>query len=288
MAIPCPHCGARTVRVGSFDTTKPYCAACGWNCENAERLLRSDRGALLAFTILGLLLAMWEWIRAGGSVALPIWFALSFVFLGFIFFAQNWLALRRLARVQLLSAEQIRQHSEAPAEASLPVPRNVRFIGKYYIHIFGYLLAALAVLVLVLVGLGPAPAPKDQNNIWPWLTVVFVAVPWLAAAPYGFFRSRLAERHLLRNGKVAAGVICNAHSNPYRWLWLPLSWPVNVWYRSVIYEFRDATGNLHRHEMRDWSKKLYEEMPVTVFYEAHNPNHSVAMECALTRVVATR
>lgn len=287
MAIPCPYCGARTVRVGSLNTTKPYCAACGWNRENAERLLRSDRGDLLAFTILGVLFAIWESIRASGSVVFATWLGLTFVGLGLIFFARDWLALRRLARVQSFSAEQIRQHSEAPAEASLPLPRNVRFIGKYYIHIFGYSLAAFTVLVLVLVGLVPAPAPKDQNNIWPCLTVVFVAVPWLAAAPYGFFRSRLAERHLLRNGKVAAGVIRNAHSNPYRWLWLPVSWGLDVWYRSVVYEFRDAAGNLHRHEMRDWSKKLYEEMPVTVFYEAHNPNHSVAMECALTRVVAT-
>lgn len=283
MAIPCPHCGARTVRVGSFYTTKPYCAACGWNRENAERLLRSDRGDLLAFTILGLLFAIWELMRGRG----PIWFGLSLVFLGLIFFAQNWLALRRLAHVQSFSAEHIRQHSEASVEASLPLPRNVRFIGTYYIHIFGYLLAAFAVLVLVLVSFDPAPAPKGQNNIGLWLIAVFVAVPWLAAAPYGFFRSRLAERHLLRNGKVAAGIIRNADSNPYRWLWIPLSWPVNLWYRSVVYEFRDAAGNLHRHEMRDWSKKLYEEMPVTVFYEAHNPNHSVAMECALTRVVAT-
>jgi len=284
MAIPCPHCGARTVRVGSLYTTKPYCPACGWNRDNAERLLRSDRGDLLAFPILGLFFAIWEWIRAGESVAFAIWLGLLFVFLGFIFFAQNWLALRRLAHVQSFSAEQIWQHSEAPAEASLPLPRNVRFVGKYYIHIFAYLLAASAVLVLVLVW---ASATKDRSDIWLWLIAALLAVEWLAAAPYGFIRSRLAERHLLRNGTVAAGVIRNAHSNPYRWLWLPLSWPVNVWYRSVVYEFRDAAGNLHRHEMRDWSKKLYEKMPVTVFYEAHDPNHSVAMECALARVVAT-
>lgn len=295
MAIPCPYCGARTARVGSLDTTKPYCPACGWNRENAERLLRSDRGALLAFTILALSFAIWEAIRASGRAASAMWLGLSFVCLGLIFFARDWLALRRLARVRLaknwrsdpgLSIEQMRQHSEAPVEDSFPIPRNVRLVRKYYVHIFTYLLVTSAVLVLVLVGI-QLPLAATRDNVWLFLAVVIFAVTWLVMAPYGFFRNRLAERHLLRNGKVAAGVIRNAHSNPYRWLWLPLSWPVNVWYRSVIYEFRDAAGNLHRHEMRDWSKKLYEEMPVTVFYEAHNPNHSVAMECALTKVVAT-
>jgi|SRR5579864_4253408 len=163
MAIPCPHCGARTVRVGSLNTTKPYCPACGWNRDNAERLLRSDRGDLFAFTILGLLFAIWESIRASGKVVFAIWLGLSFVCLGLIFFARDWVALRRLVHVQSFSAEQIRQHSEAPAEASLPLPRNVQFIGKYYIHIFVYLLAALARTRACASGPRPSPSAKESK-----------------------------------------------------------------------------------------------------------------------------
>lgn len=296
MAIPCPHCGRKTRLVGSFHTTKPYCPACGWNSHNAAQLLRSDDAELLVFAVFGAFLAFWEWVRSAWTLEFAAGFCAVFLVVLFAFYAKGRVVLTQITHLPQSGISKTRfefpnsreaARDIAPPEAYSSVPRSAQFVAKFYSHILIYLaVASFIVAVIFLVYVPPTP-PKTGWDVFNLLAVAFLAVLWIGTTPIGFLRNRVHELHLIRYGRVARGTVLSAHSATYRWLWIPstggFGFP-HVYYKSVVYEFRDSLGHLHKHETHDWSKKLYESMPVTIFYDSGDPNRSVSMECALARL----
>jgi hypothetical protein len=51
-----------------------------------------------------------------------------------------------------------------------------------------------------------------------------------------------------------------------------------------VYSYRDASGKGFQNRVTDFSNKLYEEMPIHVFYDPLNSCESVALESSLYRV----
>jgi hypothetical protein len=51
-----------------------------------------------------------------------------------------------------------------------------------------------------------------------------------------------------------------------------------------VYSYRDSSGKGFQNRVTDFSNKLYEEMPIHVFYDPLNSCESAALESSLYRV----
>jgi hypothetical protein len=85
-----------------------------------------------------------------------------------------------------------------------------------------------------------------------------------------FFRNRIRERRLFMNGELSNGYVVTQSETPYG--------------RHIVYSYRDTIDTGFQNRATDFSNKLYEEMPIQIFYDPLNPRESAALESSLYRL----
>jgi hypothetical protein len=109
--------------------------------------------------------------------------------------------------------------------------------------------------------LGPSGAGKMKSVLVVVLWTVFL---WSCVS---FYANRIRERRLFLNGELSRGIVM-AQSNTQLG-------------SRIVYSYSDKNGNGFQNRATDFSKKLYEDMPVHVFYDPNNSRASVILEGSL-------
>ena len=103
--------------------------------------------------------------------------------------------------------------------------------------------------------------------------VIAVIVAFMLLLPYAMWRSQVRECDLLENGEVALATVVR-------------QWKGDKGSSSVEYEFKDFQGETRKGMGFDYTEKLFEGMPVTVFYDRDNPKRQIPA-CATYHEVVT-
>jgi hypothetical protein len=102
--------------------------------------------------------------------------------------------------------------------------------------------------------------------------VVALAIwSWALWSCISFFRNRIRERRLFMNGELSLGVVVTQSGTEFG--------------SRIVYRYRDATGNSFQNRATDFSKKLYEEMSVHIFYNPLNPSENAVLEGSLYQIL---
>jgi hypothetical protein len=104
-----------------------------------------------------------------------------------------------------------------------------------------------------------------------WLIAAIVAL--LLLLPYTMWRSQVRECDLLKNGEVALATVVR-------------QWKGDKGSPSIQYEFKDFQGETRSGAGFDYSEKLFEGMPVAVFYDRDNPQRQIPV-CATYHEIIT-
>ena len=91
---------------------------------------------------------------------------------------------------------------------------------------------------------------------------------WLSAS---FFINRWKEQRLLTEGAFAKGIVLVQQD-------LSRSMP------RITYAFKDSVGRPFQKRVIDFRHALFEEMPVSIFYDEGEPSSSMALESSLFRL----
>jgi len=104
-----------------------------------------------------------------------------------------------------------------------------------------------------------------------WVIAGIVAL--LLLLPYAMWRQQVRECDLLQNGEVALATVVG-------------EWRGDKDQSSIEYEFKDFQGQTRRASGFDYTRKLFEGMPVAVFYDRDNPKRQIPA-CATYHEVVT-
>jgi hypothetical protein len=292
VAPPCPLCHGTT----RFAGNKPYCPSCGWNRQAA---LADVRGTLF-FLPLGIFLM-------GGFVFFlvrfwhfrnPYQIAIFTVFPAVGILINYFVSRRSLARLQALPASAMRAHpvpnnsfasSAARAANSSAViepsaqqqallrsspPREIRMSLRGRISLSVAFLAVLGFAAIFGLHLYTVWARKLSFAVFTpgdWLIAAIVAL--LLFLPYTMWRSQVRECDLLEHGEVALATVVG-------------QWQGDKGSSSIQYEFKDFQGETRKGSGFDYTEKLFEGMPVAVFYDRDNPQRQIPA-CATYHEVVT-
>jgi hypothetical protein len=292
VAPPCPHCHGAT----RFAGNKPYCPNCGWNRDAA---LADVRGTLVMLPF-GIFLM-------GGFVFFMIRFwhfrnpyqiAIFVVFPAVGILINYFVSRRSLARLQSLPAPAMRAaavpyNSFAPSavatassgtaiepSAQLQAllrtsrPREIRMSIRGRFSLSVALLGVLGFAAIFGLHLYTVWARKLSFAVFStgdWVIAAIVGL--LLFLPYTMWRSQVRESDLLENGEVALATVVR-------------QWKDDKSSSSVEYEFKDFQGETRRGMGFDYTQKLYEGMPVAVFYDRNNPQRQIPACSTYHEVVA--
>jgi hypothetical protein len=111
---------------------------------------------------------------------------------------------------------------------------------------------------------GPSNADRAKS--------AFVLLVWGLSfwSCISFYRNRIREKRLFTNGEVSEGVVLTQSDTRIG--------------RRIVYSYRDGSGTGFANRATDFSNKLYEEMPIHVFYDPLKSRESAALEGSLYRV----
>ena len=292
VAPPCPHCHGAT----RFAGNKPYCPNCGWNRDAA---LADVRGTLVMLPF-GIFLM-------GGFVFFMIRFwhfrnpyqiAIFVVFPAVGILINYFVSRRSLARLQSLPAPAMRAaavpyYSFAPSavatassgtaiepSAQLQAllrtsrPREIRMSIRGRFSLSVALLGVLGFAAIFGLHLYTVWARKHSFAVFTvgdWVIAAIVAL--LLYLPYTMWRSQVRECDLLENGEVALATVVK-------------QWKADKGSSSVEFEFKDFQGENRKGMGFDYTNKLFEGMPVAVFYDRDNPQRQIPA-CATYHEVVT-
>jgi hypothetical protein len=281
VAPPCPHCHGAT----RFAGNKPYCPNCGWNRDAA---LADVRGTLVMLPF-GIFLM-------GGFVFFMIRFwhfrnpyqiAIFVVFPAVGILINYFVSRRSLARLQSLPAPAMRAaavpyNSFAPSavatassgtaiepSAQLQAllrtsrPREIRMSIRGRFSLSVALLGVLGFAAIFGLHLYTVWARKLSFAVFStgdW--VIAAIVGFLLFLPYTMWRSQVRESDLLENGEVALATVVR-------------QWKDDKSSSSVEYEFKDFQGETRKGMGFDYTEKLFEGMPVAVFYDRDDPKRQI-------------
>lgn len=277
MKLICPACGqtATRVRAAFGDESAAYCENCGWNAGLAAKKLRSSISTSWLVIIFGVLLSAFVRHRAGLSAALALGCA-------FILFP---LSSGLLTRGRVLKVERVRDQFAAPT-ASIPLtksfegskataetlyqqrPRRTRFNWGGWIYSLSVLAASILLILLVRLILRDKSQPLWSGK-GVFVLASFACYFWLCAS---FFVNRWKERRLLVEGDFARGIVL-------------IQEDVSRSLPRITYAFRDSLGRQFQRRVTDFSHSLFEQMPVSIFYDQTEPSHSTALESSLFRLL---
>jgi hypothetical protein len=275
--VHCPHCHteATEIRAFLFQGSIAYCKNCGWNIGKATTKLRSDMWAMWLASGIGVLLAATAWMRGSFGIRGALGIAVPFVALPLGSGLVTKYRVSRIAALRPGAPQGARPALATPAapdqekDASLAArPRMVRLTMRGYMYTAGVAVATAFVLWLVSLVLrgiaSPSNAAIARNVI-----ALFVS-SWALWSCVSFFRNRIRERRLFMNGELSQGFVLNQSRTRYGSI--------------IVYTYRDAAGNGFKNRATDFSNRLYEEMPIHVFYDPLNSCESAALESSLYRV----
>jgi hypothetical protein len=287
MPIPeCPLCHKRA----SLEGQQLYCLNCGWNRDEAISAIRR-RVQMLPLGIVmfaGFTLVMvygWHFRNPaqiailGGGPALGIAFS--------YFYAQS-----RLAKLEALRANiaqpaaasfgtTLDESREAVALApdrryqgllSTSRPRRIRMAKR---GLFNIAIGVIVVLIFAtilgvhLYGVWARTLSLATFGPKDWLVAGLAAL--ILLIPYRMWRAQVRECDLLENGEIAMAQV------------------TRQWFQKnnslIAYEFKDFLGQAHQGLGFDYTRKLYKDMAVPVFYDGNNAKRQVAYCSTLHEVV---
>lgn len=188
--------------------------------------------------------------------------------------------LSRVANIQLATSGKIVQgaaavsatHDTADQQNDFPLamrPRTVHLTALGYLYTAGVTLGMTLVLWLLFVLLqgvaGPRSAARTVKYVFALL--IWGCVLWSCVS---FFRNRIREKRLFANGELSQGVVLTRFDRNTS--------------SQIVYSYRDVTGKGFQNRATDFSKKLYEEMPIHIFYDSLDPRRSAVLESSLYRI----
>jgi hypothetical protein len=281
VAPPCPLCHGAT----RFAGDKPYCPNCGWNRDAAMVNVRSSVasipiGILLMAGFVFFMVRFWHFSN-------PYQIAI-FIFFPAIGILINYIVSRRsLARLQALSVPAMRAASlptnsfapspvatansgaaiepSAQQQALLRTsrPREIRMSNRGRVRLSVASLGGVGFCANFGLHLY---AIWTRNNSFAAFTpgdwVIAAIVAFLLLLPYTMWRSQVRECDLLENGEVALATVLR-------------QWKGDKSSSSIEYEFKDFQGESRKGIGFDYTQKLFEGMPVAVFYERDNPKRQI-------------
>jgi hypothetical protein len=254
-------------------SNKPFCGRCGWNVERAEVAL-NDTKAMLKFIGLGVagvaLFAAFGALRSHDTELL--WFPAVFVLIAVVplwnyISARGAIAAAKSTAVPDLAQTILPIHSSIQLLLSLPRPRRVR-VGLT--GTLGLITLLSAVILLCLLSMVPfawhdSPVASRNSPLIPLLFVAFVVSAWVVPA---IFREK-RNWSLLRDGDVAlARVFAQSRAQRGR-----------TTYSKIEFEFQTSSGQIIRNSQKDLTEKVFEEMPIPVYYDPLDPSKNIAV-CA--------
>lgn len=277
--ITCPLCGSAVTLRQFFDrSTKPFCARCGWNLEQAESSLkekaRVSQFILVAFVIMAIGL-FWVSSSAGRgkpSIATLAIFAI-FVLAGGLplwsyFSARRAIALARSAvPVRGVQAQPIPDPFLQRIQ-SLPRPRRVRFrfTGTFAVVVLAGVGVLFGFVFYELARSNAAPSSlKDLTPLLPLVVLLF----FLGAFIVPSLLKEKRNRPLFQDGEVASARVLAQRTVAQG----------KSSYSQIDYEFRASDGQTIRNSERDLSRKVFEDMLIPVFYDPREPSRCAAL-CA--------
>jgi hypothetical protein len=293
VAPPCPLCHGAT-RIGG---NKPYCPNCGWNRDAALADIRGTLvmlpfGIFLMGGFVFFMVRFWHFRN-------PYQIAIFTVFPAIAILINYVVSRRSLVRLQTLPAPVTRAASvpynslasaAAVAEKSSGAvvdpsphqiallrtsrPREIRMSTRGRFSLSVALLGVLGFATIFGLPLYTIWARKLSVAAFTpgdWVIVAIVAL--LLFLPYTMWRSQVRECDLLENGEVALATVVR-------------QWKGDKGSSSVEYEFKDFQGETRKGMGFDYTEKLFEGMPVAVFYDRDNPQRQIP-SCATYHEVVT-
>jgi hypothetical protein len=292
VAPPCPLCHGAT----RFAGNKPYCPNCGWNRSAALADVRSSMLALPIgiFMMAGFVFFMIRFWHFRNPYQIAIFTVVPAVGILINYFMSR----RSLARLQSVPVPTMRSAtvpynsfapSSAVAEKSRGAviepsaqqqallhtsrPREIRMSTRGRFSLSVALLGVMgfaAIFGLHLYTIWQRKLSVAAFTPGDWVIATIVAL--LLFLPYTMWRSQVRECDLLENGEVALATVVR-------------QWKGDKGSSSVEYEFKDFQGETRRGMGFDYTQKLFEGMPVAVFYDRDNPKRQIAACSTLHEVV---
>jgi hypothetical protein len=281
--VHCPHCHTEATEIRAFlliQNSVAYCQNCGWNIGKATTKLRIDMWAMWGVAGIGVLLAVTALMRGPYGMRGAVLLAVPFVALPL---GSGLVAKYRLSRIAEIQPGRPGQvvHGTTPPSATQAAadqdndvslamrPRTVRLTMRGYLYTAGVALATVFVLWLLSLVLRGIAGPSNLAILGKYVVALLVW-GWALWSCISFFRNRIRERQLFINGELSQGIVLTQSKTRYGSL--------------IVYSYRDASGKGFQNRVTDFSNKLYEEMPIHVFYDPLNSCESVALESSLYRV----
>jgi hypothetical protein len=292
VAPPCPLCHSAT----RFAGNKPYCPSCGWNRDAAIVNVRSGLASLpIGIFMMGgfvfFMVRFWHFRN-------PYQIAIFTVFPAIGILLNYFVSRRSLARLQsppapAMRADPVPSNSFTPSasvagkssaiiepsaqqQALLRTspPREIRMSTRGRVSLSVALLGVLGFAAIFGLHLYTIWARKLSVAVFTpgdWVIAAIVAL--LLLLPYAMWRSQVRECDLLENGEVALATVVR-------------QWKGDKGSSSVEYEFKDFQGETRTGLGFDYTEKLFEGMPVAVFYDRDNPKRQIPA-CATYHEVVT-
>ena len=278
--VQCPRCGMDATETQAFLFQKrvAYCQSCGWNIGQATSKLRAQMMSMWLVVGLGVLLASAAWLRGPYGISGGAMIAVPFILLPLISGVAAKYRLSRLPGAPFHapnglvhganSATAMPAFEVSEGHPSIMRPRIVRLEPRGYLHVAG--MAVVSAFLLWLMAIVLRGIAGSSNTAITKYIVAILLYSWALWLCFSFFRNRVRERQLFANGVFSQGRVLNQSDTRYG--------------SRIVYRFRDTGGATFSKSATDFSSKLYDEMPISVFYDPLNPSKCAALESSLYRV----
>jgi hypothetical protein len=250
-----------------------YCGDCGWNIDKATKNLRIAMWASWVVSIAGIVLAAFT-VKGPWGIEGVLLVAVPFVLLPF---ASGLVTRYRLSKIPVrhVGAKTPPTASVAAATRDCATsqndalfaarPRAIRFTKRGYIYSFGVALATVFVLWVMSISLrelvGASGANKTKSV---FIVVLWSVFLWFCAS---FCRNRVREGRLFIHGELSRGTIVSQFNTELG--------------SRIVYSFKDGNEKVFQNRATDFSKRLYEEMPIHVFYNPLDSRDNAVLEGSL-------
>jgi hypothetical protein len=275
MKVKCPKCGA--IASGASIGRKAYCKVCGWNVDVASATLRTESKTLWVVGAFGCGLAAVAWIRGPYGFQGSVMIGAAFVLFPVCVALLDLVRLKKLRDIRVRADEFVPQVATGDSATSLldendpriALPRSVRLSLRGWLYSFAVVgIAVLLLSVLNRMSTDIATSFRQQPGMIGFTLLMLGAYLWLCGR---FFFRRWKEWQLFNSGKFARGIVLQQQTESRSFPW-------------IVYGFRDAVGRPSQSRVKDFTLKLYEQMPVSVFYDEDDPSQSAALESSLFRM----
>jgi hypothetical protein len=283
VAPPCPVCHGAT-RIGG---NKPYCPNCGWNRDAALADVRGTLvmlpfGLFLMASFAFFMIRFWHF-RNPFQIAIFTVFPAIAILINYVVSRRSLATLQSLP-VPAMRAATVPYNSFAPSvsaglaassnavvepsaqqQALLKTsrPREIRMStrGRFslsvaFVGVMGF--AAIFGVHLYTIWQRKLSVAAFTPGDW----VIAAIVAFMLLLPFAMWRSQVRECDLLENGEVALATVVR-------------QWKGDKGSSSVEYEFKDFQGETRKGMGFDYTEKLFEGMPVAVFYDRDNPKRQI-------------